>query len=809
MTAVTATSLVPHRRPFDKFPTSRPSPQWPDTSEDAMGRTGGAVLEGVRVLDLARAMPASVCTMLLADHGADVLRVELPTEAPAQSVAATRTWARGRRVTSVDPLSPAALSDVHGLADGADVVVTDLEPAAAKQLGLDAPSVRARNDDVVYVALTGFGLDDDRRTPAIDVLVAAELGAMNAATAARRDGPVFLAHPAIAYSTALTATIGTLAALRRRIVAGTGDLVDVSLLDGVLAQQTMNWWTARNVSFLSDRRADGQLDLGRTRMLVRRYTCGDGGVIQVHTGAPGAFARLMRVLGVADRLSPATGPLESACPLTDADIAVLDELPAVFGMRSVDEWLAEIWANDVAALPVLAPAEVFDDDQVRHNGLVRTVEDAELGPIDVVATPITLSASPAITTSADRADGGGWIAPGLDPGRPGPDVDLAHGPLTGVRVVELSSFFASPYANRFLRDLGADVVKVEPLAGDPMRSLPDPFEGVARGKQSLALDLKSDRANAVLDALVRRADIVQHNFRPGAAERLGVDESALRAVNPTIIYQYAPGFGSSGPKSRLQSFAPLQSGFVGVQVEAAGADNVPTLTFGNEDYYNGQLNAIGTLLALLHRDRTGIGQYVECAQLNSSVFVTSHWYRVGGDRRSSLPRLDAMQVGWSPYQRLYQCLEGWLCVCCTDPVHETALVATVLGDSATAGDDVAELLEYGLFGRTAVEWRDVLRDADVPCTVAIEHMWLFDHLLDPDNQACGRATAFDHRVAGPVSVIGQIVRLDSTPPREPVTAPLLGEHSTEVLGELGFTSETIAELLADGVVKAAPHEDGS
>jgi crotonobetainyl-CoA:carnitine CoA-transferase CaiB-like acyl-CoA transferase len=772
-----------------------------------MSRTGGAVLEGVRVLDLTRAMPGSVCTMLLADHGADVLRIELPAEGPVQSVVGTRTWARGRRVATVDPASPDAMRRVHDLADGADVVVSDVEATTAARLGLDAAAVRGRNGDVVYVALTGFGLDDDRPTPGIDVLVAAELGAMNAATAARRDGPVFLAHPAIGYSTALTATIGTLAALRRRIVNGAGDLVDVSLLDGVLAQFTMNWWTARNVSFLSDRRADGQLDLGRTRMLVRRYTCGDGRMIQVHTGAPGAFARLMTVLGVADRLSPATGPLESACPLTDADLEVLDELPVIFSTRPADDWLAEIWANDVAALPVLAPAEVFDDDQVRHNALVRTIDDPELGLIEIVANPIALSASPAVATLADRADeDAGWIAAGLDRGSSAGGTDLADGPLTGVRILELSSFFASPYANRFLRDLGADVVKVEPLAGDPMRSLPDPFEGVARGKRSVALDLKSDRARTILDALVRRADIVQHNFRPGVAERLGVDEDTLRAVNPTIVYAYAPGFGSSGPKSRLQSFAPLQSGFVGVQVEAAGAENVPTLTFGNEDYYNGQLNAIGALLAVVHRDRTGVGQSIECAQLSSSVFVTSHWYRVGGERRSSLPPLDAMQLGWSPYQRLYQCLEGWLCVCCTDRVQRAALVSTVLGDGTADTDDVGDRLEYECFGRTAVEWRDVLRDAGVPCTLAVEHTWLFDLLLDPAARARGRATAFDHRVAGPVSVIGQIVHLESTPPREPVTAPLLGEHTCEVLVELGETSAAIADLLADGLARQAPAE---
>jgi crotonobetainyl-CoA:carnitine CoA-transferase CaiB-like acyl-CoA transferase len=764
-----------------------------------------AALAGLRVLDVTQAMPGTVTTVLLADHGADVIRAGLPRRDVPQSIAERRTWARGRRCLAVDSDVAAQHDHVLGLADGADVVLTDLAPALARTLALDADAVRARNPDVVYVALTGFGLHDERPTPGIDVLVSAELGAMNTATAANREGPVFLGHPAIAYSTAFTAVIGTLAALHRRLLVGLGDVVDVSLLDGVLAQLTMNWWTDQNVSFLADRRADGQLDLGRTRMLVRRYTCRDGRMIQVHTGAAGAFGRLTKLLGVHDRLTAATGPVEAACPLSDDDLAVLEQLPAIFATRTAGEWLADLWANEVAALPVLAPTEAFDDDQVRHNGLVRTLDDPELGPIEVVGSPITLSGSPAVGAPPDRTvDDAGWLAPGLPPGGTAPATDLTEGPLTGIRVVELSTFFASPYANRFLRDLGADIIKVEALGGDPMRSLPDPFEGVARGKRSIALDLKSAPGRAVVETLLRDADVLQHNFRPGAVERLGLDDASVRERHPQLIYDYAPGYGATGPKSGLQSFAPLLSGFVGIQVEAAGDGNVPTITFGNEDYYNGQLNAIGTLLALVHRDRTGAGQYVECAQLNSSVFVMSHWCRVGDTARSALPALDHLQLGWSPYQRLYQCLDGYLCVCCTDAAQQRALRDVVLGEAvpATAGD-LTERLEYECTGRPAAEWRELLQTAGVPCTVAVEHMWLYDHLTDAAAQAAGRATAFTHHRAGRVSVIGQIVRLESAPPREPVQAPRLGEHTIAVLAEVGLDDEAIAGLLAQGTVRAA------
>ena len=462
----------------------------------------------------------------------------------------------------------------------------------------------------------------------------------------------------------------------------------------------------------------------------------------------------------------------------------------------------------MACLPVQPPGTVFDDDQIRHAGIMHRLDDPELGPIEVVGPVIKLSRSPgAVLGPAPRPDqdgerlrSSGWRSPGLEsPVAPRP---LEH-PLDGIRIVELSIWFASPYGNRLLSDLGADVVKVESLVGDTIRPLPDPCEGANRGKRSLAIDLKSAAAREVVDRLLASTDVVQHNMRPGAAERLGIDEPSLRASHPDLIYAYAPGYGSTGPKAKLQSFAPLLSGFVGLLHLSAGPGNQPHAGFGNEDYYNGLLSATSILLGLIHRDRTGEGQYIESPQLHSSVLVTSEWFGRDGELQSMLPQLDSEQTGWGPYYRVYQCLDGWICVACGRDAHVGALLQEALPGQEvdpSAHDDVATLLSYEMFGATADDWAARLRAAGVPCEVVREESWLRSVLLDDAMVERGRVNEIEHPLHGRARVIGQLFSLDTHPGVRRGRSPLLGEHTDELLAELGFDDAERDSLVAGRVV---------
>ena len=745
-------------------------------------------LHDLRVLDLTWGPAGAIASMVLADHGAEVIRVDRPGGDPVRRTGAFATWDRGKHSAELDLSAERDRAVVRSLAAGADVVLDGLGAGRLDSLGLGYAELRRVNPGVVYCALSASGPELDDPLLGYDLLAAARFGVM-AETGGHRPGPIFPGHPAASYATGLLAAIGTLACLHARLLTGIGRRVDVSNLDGILALSTMEWWSERGVSFIRGKRLDNRLDLGRRALLLQHYTCADGQILQINTAAPGAFDRAMRVFGIDDRISVVDQP--PGVELSDDDLRVLaDELPGIVASRPLAHWLRELWDSRVACLPVQPPGQAFDDDQIRHAGVMVTVEHLDRGPIEVVGPVIQLSASPPpplgpiepLGHSTEQARAG-WSVEGLGPGGPSRPTDSA--PLADVRILEMSSFFASPYGNRLLADLGADVVKVEPPGGDPQRSLPDPAENVNARKRSVIIDLKDDAARPMVERLLAWADVVGHNMRPGAVERLGLGEADVRSLNPDVIYVYGPGYGSTGPKSALQSFAPLHSGLVGLMHLAAGEGNEPVVPFGNEDYYTGLLSAVGTLLALIHRDRDGAGQYVEIPQLLATMFVVSEFFRSDGVLESTLGQLDAEQTGWSSYVRLYRCSDGWLCVSALHEEARAALRALFDAPAELEDDELASRASSAFFAHPVDHWRSELRARGVPCEVARSTAWLAEYLNDPACLGRGDSIEIDTELHGRVRVIGNLFRIDGVvSERVPARAPLPGEHTLEILHEL-------------------------
>jgi crotonobetainyl-CoA:carnitine CoA-transferase CaiB-like acyl-CoA transferase len=547
------------------------------------------------------------------------------------------------------------------------------------------------------------------------------------------------------------------------------------------------------------------------RLVTRSFQCADDEFIGIHTGAVGAFGRLMNVLGLDDRLPPSATGMDIGVPLSPEEQQLLTgELPRIFRTQPRDYWVKALLEADVCGIEHLRPGEVFDTEQARHNSMVIAVDDPVLGRVEQVAPPAWFPSLPAEVRRGAPTAGQHTTEllaerdTRLLVQRDEDDVDTR--PLfDGIKVLDLGAYYAGPYSSRLLADLGADVIKLEPTQGDQLRGIERPFYSAQAGKRSLAANVKDPGLRPAVEALVRWADVVHHNMRPGAAERLGLDYQSVRAINPQAVYLYAPGWGSSGPHRLRQSFAPMMSGYAGVTFEVAGAFNEPLPPVGNEDPGNGLLGAVAVLMALLVRQTSGTGMYVENPQLNATMAHMAHVVRTADGAIVGAGHLDTLQFGVSAGERLYQTADGWICLACfTDA--EFAALGRVLGLDLVGegrfatvevrrvhGDGLVDLLSGAFASRSTAEVTNDLRAAGVAVAVPAGRS---NHTFmnDPENRRSGRVAEAAHPTKGHVRELAVLVRVSDTeiPPHR--LAPELGEHTDEVLSSLAYTDDQITEL---------------
>lgn len=780
-------------------------------------------LDGIVVVDATWGMPGAIGTSLLADYGARVVKVERSEcDGVGESLPQHRSvWDRNKSSVVLDPRTPEDAATLRDLACAADVFLESFGPGRAEEYGLAHHQLAERAPGLIVGSLTGYGSAGPwRDRPGYDVLVAARLGLVHEVRG-HRPGPVFLGNPAIAYGTGFLLAIDALAALRARRLTGSGQSFEVSLLDGALVQTPMTWWwSERGLSFVS--RNDGATTgFGRSRIITDIFECADGRHVMVHSGGEGGFKRTMDLLGFGDDVRDILDRPEMSVPLDDREFEIARILaPGVFATRPCDEWVRLFRDADLAVMEVLRPGEVLNDSQVEHAGMTVEIEDPVLGPVIQTRPPIVFDrghgATPVQAPRRGEHQSGlldarsAWVSPGAD----AQPVALGRGPLEGVRVLDLSSFFATAYGAKLLADLGADVIKVEPPAGDQLRPFPDPFEACNRGKRSLAIDLRDEAGLAVFLDLVATSDVVMHNLRPGKAERLGVGSEQLRLVNPDLIYCYLPGFGSSGPRKDQKSFEPLLSGFTGVLHEAAGPENPPiSKSFGNADYFNGLLGCTAALMALEHRARTGRAQYLESPHLHSSLFVVSHNI-LDSQRRPIRPDLevDPGMNGWDATYRLFETADGW---CAVAAVGERAFrrLCTAIAREDLTCDERFSTVSDRRRNRAALESEleptfaalpldevlDRLEAAAVPAERVPERCTVPDLFFEPWAVDLGRVVEHVHPDHGLIREIGLVTHLSGTPAHVRGPNETLGRHTREVLLELGRTGDEVTRLVAAGV----------
>jgi len=387
------------------------------------------------------------------------------------------------------------------------------------------------------------------------------------------------------------------------------------------------------------------------------------------------------------------------------------------------------------------------------------------------------------------------------------------GPLSGVVVLDLGQYLAGPYGPMILGDLGAEVIKVEPVRGDGMRAVGKPFLGCQRGKLDIAVDVKAPEGLEVVLRLAELADVVHHNMTKGTAARLGIDYEALKARNADLVHCNTYAYGAEGPLSEFGGLDPLYQAACGLEYEAGpvAEGNPPLyLRFGMADTANAMVSLVGVLAALYHRERTGEGQDLWTSLLNGAAVFSSDVFLVGDEPGPTRPALDRGQTGVSPCYRLYETQDGWIQVAAFGPGQWARLCALVGRPELGEHDSVAArveargaieaALEQAFRTRTAIGWQIAFSEAGVPSEVSIDTNDGEVVLHDADNERLGLVTEHEHPTLGRVRQFGTLIDFSATPTGPYGPAPLAGQHTREIMLRLGYTTDEIEDLLARGVL---------
>jgi len=752
-----------------------------------------AIFDGVRVLDLTTGIAGPYATMFLADHGADVVKVEAPGGDPYRAEPGFQLFNRGKRSVILELETDEGQAHFEGLVRSADAVVVDLPHIEAKRRGLDDARLRAWRPDLVILAIPPYGdrgpLVEHRATPAL----LAAVDGMASGQASYSGDPVHLVLPLAAYGTAPLAAAGLVAALHARERWGVGQRIEVSQLAGALALQV-----GGVLSSVVPPRPGGPSPMGSKGGIptYRLFECGDGRWFFLGCLTPAFFNKMLIAI---DRVDLATHPLLEYAPLgvttDEARAVIVPVLEELFRTQSRDHWIEVFRDADVPAQPVQNRETYFDSSLVEENSMRVSVEHPELGTIEMMGVPLVLEAAPgAVRRHAPLLGEHTAEVLAEPPALPSTREATAEvGPhlLSGVRMLDLTAFIAGPVAPRHLAMLGAEVLKVESPTGDQFRQMGLGFLGWNQGKRGIALDLRTDAGREVLYRLVRDADVLVENYRPGVTDRLKIDYETLRAINPRLIYVSATGYGDDASMREAPGFDPLLQALSGAMHQQGGADEPVFYTVALNDVMTPLLAAFGTCAALYHRERMGEGQRIRLALARSAMAIQAAEYtRFEGSRPFETGGRDFAGPGAT--QRWFRCADGLDLVLDAASDEERAALAEVLGV-----DLDVDALTAAFAAQPRAYWLDVFEATGVPAEAVTPRG---EALVSEWALANDLVVTQAHPDYGTTTNIGMLVHASRTPGRIERGAPGLSEHAEEVLAELGYSSDERAALAAAGAV---------
>ena len=732
-----------------------------------------SVLEGIRVIDFGQHMAGPMAAMLLGDQGADVIRID-PPGGPRWNTPANATWNRNKRSIVLDLKNEADKETARKLIATADVVIENFRPGVMDRLGLGAAAMTAANPRLIYCSLPGFGADDPRaRVKAWEGVVGAATGAYRASRATN-GRPVYTVVPYGSAYAAFLCAVTVAMALNARARCGLGQRVEIPLFDA-----TFTVVGARGL--LVNGKPEPEPEFNWSRQLP----CKDGRWL-MYVANNKKFEAFIKSIGMDKWRDAKLPPKELA-----------QKFDEVMRTRTAKEWediIAEIGSEGVICH---SSAEWLQHPQALASKIIADYDDPELGPFRGPGINARLSATPGSVrmsrprTDAHRAE----ILRELVAHKPASAIDATAGgevlrsALQGVKVVDLCIVLAGPTCGRTLAEFGADVIKIDsPHTRTVLR-----HNDINRGKRSILIDLKTKEGLEIFWKLVDEADVVLQNFRSGVAEKLGIDYERVRARRPGIVYGSMNTFGHLGPYAGRPGHEQIGQAVSGMQVRY-GSGKPATAPFAANDYGTGLTACYGVALALLHKRRTGEGQFVDSALAYTATMLQSallHDYK--GKEWNEPHGQEA--TGEGPLNRLYEASDGWLFLAASE--RELAHCAELADLAGRTGTDLERELETRMRSRSVAAWVDVLNKAGIGAHRVVPS--LPELMTDRITVARGLAVTREHEAFGLITTTAPGVKLSRTPMTIGAPASKPGKDIASVLAEIGMGTE-LERLIRERVV---------
>ena len=747
-------------------------------------------MDGIRVIDFGHYIAGPLAGMLLADQGAHVIKVD-PPGGPRWATPANATWNRGKQSINLDLKQPADLATALSLIKTADVVVENFRPGVMERLGLGPVAMTEANPRLIYCSMPGFASDDPRSAmPAYE-------GVIGAASATYRPSsgqggrPRYTAIPIASTYGAFQSVVAIVMALIARERDGLGQRVEVPLFDSMF----------QSIGRFGVRVHNAAPPVPTLQELW-------GGIFQgkdgqwVRFGGPGNqnFRPFVELAGITSW--DAEGLTDFDRPLDNPEFATTARrrIEELFKTRTAQEWEDLIAAAGSEGAVCRTSAEWFEHPHARAAQMVVEVEDPVYGKMLQPGINARMSLTPgevrgpAPTPDQHRQQILAELKarPAANPPTP---VDAEfRAALDGIKVLDLCIILAGPTMGRTLAEYGADVIKIDnPRRGSTIARHND----INRGKRSILLDLKSEEGREVFWRMLEDADVVAQNYRAGALEKLGLGYDAVRQRKPDIIYASLNAYGHLGPWAARPGHEGFAQSAAGMTRRLGGDGKPASQPNPVNDYGTGFMGAYGVALALLHRQRTGLGQHIDSALAYTAMTLQSPFMQMyEGKQWKETRGRDAL--GSAPLQRAYQASDGWLFLGARESdLSRLSDVAGLSGVDALSGEGLASSLEERFLGSTVAGWVDRLNYAGVGAQRVVTDVR--ELMTDPWVVSHGLSITREHNELGPVTTCGPAPRLSRTPVRPGRPAPKPGSDAADVLAGYGLDGD-LQRLVNAGIV---------